>query len=69
MVYNGSMNTPLRLTKENQKTFGVPASVHAHAVLLAKRQGLKLWETIADALVVYDRLNPQGNGSDQDGQS
>lgn len=61
-LYNGSMKTT-----GNTKALGVPSEVHAQAVALAKRDGVKVYELVALALDLYDRINSPRNGSDQDG--
>lgn len=53
-------------TTGNTKALGVPSEVHAQAVILAKRDGLKVYELVAQALDLYDRLNSPRNGNDQD---
>jgi len=56
-----------RLTQGNIRMLGVPSEVHAQAVALAKRDGVKVYELVALALDLYDRINSPRNGSDQDG--
>lgn len=68
MAYNGNMKTQLRLTKENQKTFGVPASVHAQAQEIAKREHVALWKVVSKALTMYAAYTAN-NGNDQDGSA
>ena len=60
-LYNGGMKTT-----GNTKALGVPSEVHAQAVALARRDGVKVYELVAQALDLYDRLNSPRNGNDQD---
>lgn len=55
-----------RLAAGNIKSLGVPSEVHAQAVALARRDGVKVYELVAQALDLYDRLNSPRNGNDQD---
>ena len=59
------MNTPLRLTKENQKTFGVPASVHAQAQEIAQRERVALWRVVARALTMYASYSASNLNGDE----
>lgn len=53
-------------TTGNTKALGVPSEVHAQAVALAKRDGLKVYELIATALDLYDRINaPRNSDTEQ----
>lgn len=60
-LYNEGMKTT-----NNVKSLGVPSEVHAQAVALARRDGVKVYELVAQALDLYDRLNSPRNGNDQD---
>lgn len=46
----------------NQKSIGVPEPVHARAAEFARRDGIRVWEVIAEALDYYDRLKSPRNG-------
>lgn len=46
----------------NQKSIGVPMQVHDKLRDLSKRTGKRLWVVVAEALEIYDRLNPPRNG-------
>ena len=54
-------------TTNNVKSLGVPSEVHAKARELAQRDSLKMYQVVAQALDLYDRLNSPRNGDDKDG--
>ena len=45
-----------------QKTFAVPAEVHAKAQELAQRDSLKMYQVVAEGLRLYEAINPPRNG-------
>ena len=55
-------------TTGNTKALGVPTEVHAQAVSLAQRDGLKIYEVVAEALDMYDRLRAPRNNGDTEPQ-
>lgn len=55
MLYNVSMKTT-----NNTKALGVPSEVHADAVDLARRDGLKVYEVVAKALDLYRKIYSNG---------
>ena len=57
-----------RLTAGNIKMLGVPAEVHAKAKELAQRYDLRVYEVVAQALDLYDRLRAPRNNGDTEPQ-
>lgn len=61
MLYNEGMKTT-----NNTKALGVPSEVHAHALALSQRDGLKVYEVVAEGLRLYEAIiKPAQKDSDQ----
>ena len=43
-------------TTNNVKSLGVPSEVHAHALALSQRDGVKVYEVVAEGLRLYEAI-------------
>lgn len=57
-------NVGMKITTDTAKSIGVPAEVHAQAKALAERIGVPMYQVVANALDLYQRVYPVTGGDD-----
>lgn len=51
-----------KMNKENQQNIAVTSAIHAQASMLARRDGMKMYQVVAEGLRLYEAARRGSNG-------